>query len=267
MAYQTGTATDHRDLLRKLRTFLISTMTPVGERWQELRWEEDADTQELLLKGPGLAGADAIHVGIRSDQNVAADIYNWHVQGATGYLPLDTWADQPNVSSEKHMALWNQPMPYWFVANGRRLLVAARVSTRLMLIHLGLILPYATPGQYPYPLLIMGSDSDARWSAVYSNLSPVIHSPGGGWATYSQLWPIGVALMPSPGNVYPITRIVVSADNNSHQDVLGEIDGLAQVSGYANATENTLSVGADTWLVLQDVAQSAIANYTALKLA
>lgn len=266
MAYETGTATDYRDLLRKLRTFLTGTLTPASERWQELRWVEQATTQELILEGPGLAGADAIHVGIRSDQNTALDTYNWHIQGATGYLPLDAWADQPNVSPERHMALWNQPMPYWFAANGRRILVAARVSTRLMLIHLGLVLPYATPGQYPYPLMVMGSSSDTRWSSVASNLAPVIHTPAGGWSGYAQLWPVGLALMPSPGNVYPVMRIVISADNNGHQDMLGEIDGLAHVSGYANATENTLTVGASTWLVLQDVAQTGITNYTALKL-
>lgn len=266
MAWTAGTATDHRDLLRKLQEFLTVTLTPATERWEELRWDEQATTQELLLRGPGLAGADSIYVGLRSSQNTALDTYGWHIQGTTGFLPLDNWADQPNVSAQRHMGLWNQPIPYWFVANGRRILVAARVSTRSMLIHLGLVLPYATPGQYPYPLLIMGSNNDARWSAVASNFSPVIHTPGGGWASAVQLWPLGQALMPSPGNVYPVMRIVLSADNNGHQDVLGEIDGLAQVSGYANATENTLSVGAATWRVLQDVAQTGLVNYTALEL-
>lgn len=266
MAWTSGTATDHRDLLRRLRQFLTADMMPAGERWQAMRWVEQPTTQELLLKGPGLAGADAIHVGIRSSQNVATDVYNWHLQGATGYLPLDAWADQPNVSTERHMALWNQPIPYWFVANGRRILVAARVSTRLMLIHLGFVLPYATPGQYPYPLMVMGSYQDARWSAVSGNFSADIHTPGGGWKDYAQLWPVGLPTMPSPGNVYPVTRIVLFADNNGRQDMLGEIDGLAYVSGYANATENTVAVGSDTWLVLQDSAQTGIANYTALKL-
>jgi hypothetical protein len=262
MAYQTGTATDYRDLLDKLRVFLTSTMTPAAQRWQQLRWNVTSTTQELILRGPGLAGVDEIFVGIRSDQNVAGDIYNWHIQGATGYLPLDTWANQPNASPERHMALWNQPMPYWFVANGRRIIVAARVSTRVMFIHLGFILPYATPGQYPYPLLIMGSASNVRWSDVSSNFAPVIRSPGGAWSVSAALWPVGMAMMPSPGNVYPLTRVVVSDGG----DVLGEIDGLAHVSGYANAAENTVTAGSATWLVLQDAALTGIANYAALKL-
>jgi hypothetical protein len=108
----------------------------------------------------------------------------------------------------------------------------------------------------------MGSGSDVRWSGVSSNFSPVIRSPGGAWSESATLWPVGVALMPSPGNVYPLTRIVVSDGG----DVLGEIDGLAHVSGYANATENTVTAGSAAWLVLQDAAQTGITNYTALKL-
>jgi hypothetical protein len=265
MAYETGTATDHRDLLRRLRAFVTGAALG-GQAWSELRWTEDATTQELMLMGPGLAGVDEIFVGIRSDQKVASDTYNWHIQGATGYLPLDAWADQPNASPERHMALWDQPLPYWFIANGRRILVAARVSTRVMLIHLGFILPYATPGQYPYPLLIVGSGSDARWSGVYTNFAPVIHSPGGEWNAGAHLWPVGENVMPSPGDVYPVTRIVVSTDSLGVAEALGEIDGLAHVSGYANATENTVTAGSAAWLVLQDAAQTGIANYTALKL-
>jgi len=261
MAYQTGTATDYRDLLRCLRTFVTGSALG-SQAWTELRWVETATTQELILKGPGLAGVDEIFIGIRSDQNVASDAYNWHIQGATGYLPLDAWADQPNASPNRHMALWNQPMPYWFVGDGRRIMVAARVSTRVMFIHLGFILPYATPGQYPYPLLIVGSSANARWSGVNTNFAPVIRSPGGEWNESATLWPVGMSIMPSPGNVYPLTRVVVLNSN----DALGEIDGLAHVSGYANATENTVTVGAATWLALQDCAQTGIGNYTALKL-
>jgi hypothetical protein len=261
MAYETGTATDYRDLLRRLRAFVTGSALG-SQAWTQMRWTESATTQELILKGPGLAGADEIFVGIRSDQNAASDTYNWHIRGATGYLPLDAWADQPNASPERHMALWNQPMPYWFVADGRRIMVAARVSTRVMFIHLGFILPYATPGQYPYPLLIVGSNQDARWSNVFSNFAPVIRSPGGAWSESATLWPVGTAVMPSPGNVYPLTRVVVLDSYGA----LGEIDGLAHVSGYANATENTVTAGSATWLVLQDVAKTGIANYTALKL-
>jgi len=48
-------------------------------------------------------------------------------------------------------------MTYWFIANGRRFIVVAKVSTFYVAAYCGLIMPYSTPNQYPYPLYIGGN--------------------------------------------------------------------------------------------------------------
>ncbi|MGK9450432.1 hypothetical protein ACSSZE_04075 [Acidithiobacillus caldus] len=52
MAWTSGTATNYRDLLRRLRQFLTTDMTPASERWVELRWDQQATTQELIANCP-----------------------------------------------------------------------------------------------------------------------------------------------------------------------------------------------------------------------
>jgi hypothetical protein len=70
--------------------------------------------------------------------------------------------------------LWNSSIPYWFNVNSRRIIVVAKVSTVFTMSYLGFILPYATPGQYPYPLFIGGttwlsSGSSLRFSSATDN--------------------------------------------------------------------------------------------------
>ena len=55
------------------------------------------------------------------------------------------------------------------VANGRRIVVVVKTGTYYECVHLGLFLPYATPAQYPYPLVVGGSyNGSTRWSNAYT---------------------------------------------------------------------------------------------------
>lgn len=143
---------------------------PAGERWLELRrLDEGGPTQEVLLRGPGLAGTDEIYVGLQALESVAGDYYNWYLLGAIGYDAGLAFLSQPgrNPNRIPRMALWTGVIPYWIVASGRRLVLVAKVSTVYQACYLGLMLPYATPGQYPYPLVVGGSMTGAageRWS-------------------------------------------------------------------------------------------------------
>jgi hypothetical protein len=158
MAWTSGTATDYRDLLDKLRLFLTSTMTPASERWTQLRWDTTSNTQELILRAPGLSGTDEIYVGIRSSEDAGAGYYRWQLQGYIGYNSANSFTAQPGaLTTMPGVKLWNSSIPYWFVANGRRCVMVCKVGTVYEAMYLGFIRPYATPGQYPYPLLIGGS--------------------------------------------------------------------------------------------------------------
>lgn len=207
MASTSGTATSYIDLLTRLRTYVTVTV-PVADRWVEERWD-DAGPYELILRGPG-SGADEIFVGIRTVSDLGADYQNWKLAGMTGFLSGQPFENQPGYSMDSpspvHLPLWDSTIPYWFVVNGRRIIVVAKVSTRYMWCHLGFLNAYASPGQFPYPLLVGGAmawgnnappastSANWRWSYNGAELTNPSHSaqntgfdPSGGWTGRSQM--------------------------------------------------------------------------------
>lgn len=143
--------------------------------------------KRLSLKGPG-GGSDEIFVNLETDYSVSGDWYNWRLYGATGFIlgnALD-FATQPGTSLPVGLSLWNSSIPYWFVSNGRRFMVIAKINTTYHALYAGFILPYATPTQYPYPLMIGGSnamgaptnDTRMRWSSTNDDCRN-FYDPGG----------------------------------------------------------------------------------------
>ena len=65
------------------------------------------------------------------------------------------------------------------MANGRRIVMVAKTGTYYEMMHLGLFRLYATPGQYPYPLLVGGTyNSSTRWSNSYQYRNHLPKSSG-----------------------------------------------------------------------------------------
>lgn len=153
-AVATGTATDYKNLLALLRTFLTGT-----PGWTSLRYTVGGagNPDECILKAPGLGGTDEIYVGVKTFENVTADYYNWRLGGFTGFDAGLTFAAQPGVMQNVFMTLWNSPIPYWFIANGRRVIIVTKISTNFMMGYLGFINQYPSPAQFPYPLAIGGN--------------------------------------------------------------------------------------------------------------
>lgn len=122
---------------------------------------------EVILKAPGMAGADEIFTGIRSEYSSAPGWYNLFLNGFSGFDPnQQSWFDQPGALPGANSPLplmvpmvpcWNTTMPYWFAATGRSFRFAVKVSTSYEGGYLGFFLPYATPQQYPYPLAVGAS--------------------------------------------------------------------------------------------------------------
>lgn len=300
MATASGTATNYLDLLDKLRLFASTnaTLVGLGQEWAVERW---TGGNELIMRGPGLTGSDEIRVGLRAYFDGTADYFNLEVRGMHGYLAGSAFDAQPGVSRACYLPLWNSTIPYWFIGNGQRLIVIAKVSTVYEIMYVGKILPYGTPTQYPAPILIAaGTGIQAtRWSSAddrHSNLTRprtsstnlscgVFNGAGNTWLEYS--------LEASARNVYPwpytwssdvpasdlLTHFDVNPDGSytlepirlvqevSGVNLLGELDGVAFVTGQGNASENTITVGADTWLAVQNVFRTTRDAYCAVKLA
>lgn len=193
MAVEIGTAAGYKDLLAKLRTFLTGLAV---NPWTSLRYTVGGAglADECILRAPGLAGTDQIFVGITTFENATADYYDWRLAGFTGFNNALTFGAQPGVMQNVFMTLWNSPIPYWFVANGRRAIIVAKISTNYMMGYLGFINQYPSPNQYPYPLAVGGNfaispeplltDVAWRWSTTFitANNFPMSSKwdPGGG---------------------------------------------------------------------------------------
>ena len=72
------------------------------------------------------------------------------------------------------------------MANGQRLILVAKISTTYQLLYLGKILPYGTPAQFPYPVLVAATTDRAatRWSNSDTDSSSVLN-PGKGVFLYT----------------------------------------------------------------------------------
>lgn len=190
MAYETGTATGHIDLLDKLIHFLTThtDLVTTGENWTTLSTRDEGWSRQYFMKAPGVTTTEDIYINFRSFEDAPNDRYNWHVKGALSYSSASPLEGQPNTSPRSYVYLWNQPMPYWFVANGQRVIMVAKVSTTYIVTYFGKILPYGTPASFPYPLLIggVGNQSTLRWSdsSITFDLSCLM-SPGAGCQLYT----------------------------------------------------------------------------------
>lgn len=208
MAFETGTATNYIDLWNKLISFLTTNanLVAASQAWTQV-WSDNAGFDQRVLRGPGLASQDQVFVGLRLYEDIPSDHYNIQMYGMTDTIPSVTeLEDHVNVSNGVRVFVDDTPMRYWFTANGRRFTITTQISTVYSSGYAGLLLPFALPTSYPYPLFIGGSasvDPDAGvddWRSTSSNHSnylqarrrdsnPVVESaaqlldPAGAWLT------------------------------------------------------------------------------------
>lgn len=246
--------------------------------WTVLRYDTAPENRELILRAPGLSGTEQIFVGLRTYHNVAADYYNLVAAGFSGYVPGNTFDTQP-AALLSGVPAHNQYIDYWMTINGQRLCLALKMAPGVYeSIYLGKMLPYATPGQYPYPLVVGGMFSGTP-ATRYSETTHSIPYKGAR-ANMCLLFNSGSWLQPEcypwnnahlagattqtrdTGGGYPLTPIVLS----DAQGLYGELDGIYHISGFNNLVENTLVVGGKTHVVIRDVGRTGFNDYYALRL-
>ena len=180
-------------LLRTTR----NPLRAVGQQWEILRQTPYVGSQfgavtvdtdsELILRGPGLAGADTIYYGMTrswSDANAAAW---WTHFGMTGYIPSMTISEQSGVQGGQvgvrpvH-TFWSLATPYTIIADGRCFKLLTRANIYYSQSFAGLYLPTSLPKYIGYPYLI-GGTGDTRstiWSALSAERSSFWSYQGGG---------------------------------------------------------------------------------------
>jgi hypothetical protein len=147
-------ATNYSDLLDKLITFATVTNTD----WVVVQ-DNRGTTGEIYLKGKDYSGTGAIYVGIKKFSDGANDIFGWFLQGYTGYNGTG-FNSNPGAIDQRPpvIPLWNDTIPYWIFVNPRRIILVAKINTVYVAMYLGLMLPFASTGQWQYPLVVGGSN-------------------------------------------------------------------------------------------------------------
>lgn len=288
--YETGNATDHRDLRAKLITFITtnSDLVSASQEWQVLA----SDSDNAVFKGTGLAGADEIYWGQYYYENVGSDIYNWRMYGMTGYNNLTPFvpSSHPNYHNIAGMGLRNNTIKYWFIANGRRIIVITKVDTRYCGMYVGLYIPYVRPSLFPYPYAIGGCNNNNTKYTDNSANNSFGWMPNG---TESNMWLLDnslswrgifsdqdtyaiypyrsiVAVPQTPyyaldGTTYPLYPCVLGSSVDSAN--YGELDGVFWVPGIGQAAESIITIGSAQYLVIPNIFRSSVSEWTAIQIA
>ncbi|NOR65425.1 MAG: hypothetical protein GQ468_05345 [Candidatus Scalindua sp.] len=270
-----------------------SVMTGLSRAWIEDKWTGTA----LYLQGVGLDGLKEIYVGIREYENVGNDYYNFAIMGATGHVGGSAFASQPGASGERYIPLWNGSIPYKLYCNGQRIMLHAKIETNFLGFYLGFIIPYATPTQVPYPLVVSGSSalSNTRYSSgvvsFFQTLQPKFRDISGTWILL-EVWPHGGHTGTDAGTSnrvrdtikkrrirtvageYPVFASVClehittwSTTPDETGQIHGELDGVVFITGFNNAVENTLddNVSGKTYFITRASSSTGLQAYAGLE--
>jgi len=255
--------------------------------------------RDVYLRGPGLAGQDNVHVNIRQFESTSGGYRNWEIGGATGFDGGLAYENQPGADFEQLdvpiAILTSAAIQYWIVANGRRFMMVYKVEGDFFMMHAGLILPYGKPSEYPYPHLITGHTGTYTNTPATINIhnfyrtvisySAQLRRPSGTWlkihynslsALNNNVWPyclteaVGNAiwLQQNPDSSFTLLPIILFTTGDGF-NVYGEPQGLFYVGkrGVTDlASEDTITIGGDTYLVFQDVDDQADHAYCCMLL-
>lgn len=256
-------------MLQKIKDLALSS----GD-WVILREKTDTENHEIILKGRGYSQKEEIFVGVRTYQNANADYYNLAVATFTGYVPSNSFDNQPSAKISGVPA-HNQRIDYWLTVNPQRIACCMKVGTPVYEhFYIGKFLPYARPSQYPYPVVCAGM-LDGTPATRFSDTAHSVPYKGS-HANLAMRFNTGVYLNPEcypfnhslfnyyrnlrdTGGIYPLLPIILTDGNG----IYGELDGVRFISGFDNVTENTCG---DDWVVLQDVHRTGFNDYVALRM-
>jgi hypothetical protein len=274
---------------------------------------------EYIWTAPGDDGSGEIYVGAKRFHDTGADYDNWRLNGFTGFDSGSAFTAQPGAmpSNAPVLPLWSSSIPYWFMATGRRVVIIAKVSSQYECAYLGLLDAYASPDQFPYPLVVGGSmgwtteplSTSANWRYSYSGVEhrafPMpnhnntsgpagqlrLRKPDGTWFGFhdgyspsqpGNVWPFSsndfgthlTDLRPNLDGSYPTFPCVLVEGSDFDgvtnlprgQNVFGELAGVRATTGHLNGSENTIDVGRETWLVVQNVTATTKHDYFCVRM-
>lgn len=300
MALEIDSATDHVELYDRLIAFLqLGITTPGGPNWELIR-QDTADSS--LFRAPGLTETEEIYVGISLHPQPDIDVFNFGFWMFRAFNDALGDLEQPGHSGVLYHTTWDDTTPYWFVANGQRLMMVTKPSTAYTASYVGKFLPYGLPSEYPQPYYIgcPTGTSTLRWSSVNEShrnfFDPGPHcllgGPSGVWRAVGNYFEqSGEASTGATNYIHPFAGNVSSVqsalryrelrDNvdgsysifpltllgeNPELNCYGDLDGAYAVPGFSIASEDIIQIGGDDYLVVQNIFRTDRMYYGAIKL-
>jgi hypothetical protein len=259
----------------------------------------DAAFSQVIWEAPGNDGDEEIFCGAHAFERQDADYFNWELSAQDGYVAGALWAEQTGFHGKCYLPLWDASIPYWFIADGRRVIVIAKIDIQYEVAYLGLHNPYFSPDQLPYPMALGGSmahgqtipgwDSTLwRWNNTGYTHRAFTHSDPGNpaivYTEYFQLrardwdglwigfeatkqdiitgtpgvsqaivWPYrcGLSLLdPNLDGSYALWPIMLM---DATPNTLGNLSGVACVSGQDITAETLITIGSVDWIVVPNI--------------
>lgn len=262
----------HWQMLLKIKTFAEAN------GWTTLRYlnPTDGSNRELILHGTGLSGTEDIYIGFRTYHSATSDYYNMSVAGFTGYVAANAFTAQPGYF-ESGLCAHNQRIDYWLAVNDQRILLALKIGAPAVyeVGYAGKFLPYATPGQYPYPLAVCGmlpgvpatrydnTGSGHSCGARGGLAQGILRHPTGSQITLSCLpFQNSGTVRRDTGGYYNALKCVLYDGSN----VYGELDGVRYITGFNSASENTATINGKANVVIADAFRTGIGDYFLLEM-
>lgn len=267
----------NRNMLERIRDCAVL------EGWTVLRYDTSADVHELILHSTGISTTEDIYIGFRSYQSDTSDYYNLSVAGFTGYVAGNSFVTQPGYAA-RGVCAHNNRIDYWMNVNLQRIALGMRVGSPSVyeMAYVGKMFPFAKPTQYPYPLVVGGMLTSAAPATRFSDLSHSMYAKGnranmllrfvdGSWIQ-PWCWPWGQSSfaqadnqlnLRDTNNVWTLQPILLN-DNGANN--YGVLDGVYQITGFNNGSENTLTIGGKDYVVLGDVWRTGFGDYIAMEL-
>lgn len=301
MAYITGEASNHFNLLEVLRDFLKTNpaLVAAGQNWTQVGGTTGAIAHNsfVSLRGPGMSGTDQIFLTLQAYSDVPQGIYCLRMRGHTAYNPAVPSIDPPgNNSPWAYAALVNSPIRYWIVANGRRFVMVASANNRYDVMYGGFILPEHLPSDWSYPLLIGGSASGyiqaSDTSIAHRNFwdtrdTASLFVPAQTWRTFNNYSNTGNVNSSLNNQMYSIdwsssfnlNALARTIDNQpwispgricelggSQRNTLGVYDGVFFTPSQGAVIEGLITVDGVDHLVVSNVFRNADSNLAAIRL-
>jgi len=134
--------------------------------------------------------------------------------------------------------------------------------------------PVCANGSSTENTLLTNPRSSARfWFGEWHGVQNYFNSSLSNVTRWKTIWPYVtrggqhynlMRTIPADGG-YVLTPVVVNFTSPAKY-VFGELSGIYHVSGFSNAAENIVTIGADSYLVVQNVYRNTISDYCAVKL-